>query len=674
MFNAASTTTYRRLAFVGAMGLALVGLLAGPVDSMDALYERAAKAFAAGEGYEPAAAAIIARGDEAVAHLTAKAIAQADRVGKANDLEGSGIRMTLNLLGRMNSYARVRVALARLKRHPVSQLAKWAVYALGETPQTQPVRRVFSPTATTGPATTGPASRPGVDPDPDFIVTAHGRMRRRKPRTPAPKLPMPVTRTYIIKIHGSIGPSMAAAVRRKIIKCKGDGAELVIFDMDTLGGRTDAMSDITRLITEDLAGIYSVAYIKPKAMSAGAVISLACDEIVMAPGSKTGDAMPILISPEGGLVPVPEAEREKFESYGRAEIRVIAKHNGYNVPLCEAMVTRTVEVWKIQNPETAEVRFVDASDPKHNVIGAPGDELHRSAPSGEGLWEYVSTIDSAKKLLTMDDEEALALGFTRHVFKDMDALKKHFNVVEKPRLLGDRWSERTVGFLSHPAVLGFLMFVAMLCGFIEMNSPGFGIAGGVAILCAALVVGIQLYSGTANFVEVALVVLGLILLGIEIFVTPGFGALGVTGILCCLVGVLAMFMPNAIDEWPVPKTALDRELFGDSVFALVSAFIAAAIGAVVLARYLPDVPLAGRLVLKPPKPATGPPVPESAEILAIREGHSGTVVQTCRPVGKVRVDGVLCDAIADGAFLEAGTTVVVLRNEGNRVVIEEKKA
>ena len=96
-------------------------------------------------------------------------------------------------------------------------------------------------------------------------------------------------------------------------------------------------------------------------------------------------------------------------------------------------------------------------------------------------------------------------------------------------------------------------------------------------------------------------------------------------------------------------------------------------GAGVFARYLPKVPVAGRLVLTPPAPAEVPPTTEDAEIRRIRAGQTGRVVQICRPAGRVEVNGTLCDAIADGAFLPADTDVVVLRNEGNRIVVEAKE-
>ena len=159
---------------------------------------------------------------------------------------------------------------------------------------------------------------------------------------------------------------------------------------------------------------------------------------------------------------------------------------------------------------------------------------------------------------------------------------------------------------------------------------------------------------------------------VEIFVIPGFGVTGVAGILCCVAALLAMLIPNAPTELPWPQTEGAWEMLKTGVLWMMAAFVAATVTAAALARFLPKVPIAGRLVLAAPEGSLTAPTTEDAPILDVRPGQVGEVTQTCRPVGKVRIGGRLVDAIADGAFIEAGAEVVVLRNEGNRVVIEAK--
>lgn len=113
-------------------------------------------------------------------------------------------------------------------------------------------------------------------------------------------------------------------------------------------------------------------------------------------------------------------------------------------------------------------------------------------------------------------------------------------------------------------------------------------------------------------------------------------------------------------------------MFTSGVFWLIVAFVASSSGGVLLGRYLPKVPIAGRLVLAAPEAPHTPPAGEGAAILDVKVGQVGKVTQTCRPVGKIQIGGRFVDAVADGTFIEDGTEVVVLRNEGNRVVVEAK--
>ena len=98
-----------------------------------------------------------------------------------------------------------------------------------------------------------------------------------------PALPPQVTKAFVIPIHGPITGTTYDAVKRKVLRCRREGAEFVVFDMNTPGGSLDAIIDINRLILEDLRDAYTVAYVNPEAISAGAIMSLACDEIVTSP-------------------------------------------------------------------------------------------------------------------------------------------------------------------------------------------------------------------------------------------------------------------------------------------------------------------------------------------------------------------------------------------------------
>jgi len=483
--------------------------------------------------------------------------------------------------------------------------------------------------------------------------------------------PDEVKRAFVINIHGVIGQATYDTVKRKIARCRGSGAELVIFDMDTPGGRSDVMEKIIALILEELGDIYCVAYVNPNALSAGAIISLACDEIALSPTAVIGDAMPIMIGPQG-IVPIPEKERGKLESAALAKIRMLARRNGYSEVLCEAMVTITREVWLIKNVETGELRAVNSNEWRGRVTKEPATTRPISVsadPTDTKQWQYVKTIVDDNKLVTMTADEAVFLGFGTYVAESMTDLKAHYNVTGQTTVLTDTWSEKLVEFLTSAPVVSFLIFAGLLCGYIEMHTPGFGVAGAIAIACFGVLFGSSFLIGLAAWWEIALFAVGLVLIGIELFITPGFGVMGIAGLLFCIVGLLAMIIPNAPDKWPIPRTDLDWSVFTDGLMAVMVGFLMAIAGAVLVARYLPKVPVANKLILDVPDASVFAPAGKHAPVTKIQAGATGTVEGPCRPVGQVRFGEELVDAVAEGEFLAPGTKVKVVKVDGNRIVV-----
>ncbi len=490
-----------------------------------------------------------------------------------------------------------------------------------------------------------------------------------------PALPDELTKVFVVPIHGPIRESLALAVERKVARAREEGAQMVIFELDTPGGSSAVMDHLVRMITRDLRDVYTVAYVNPKAFSAGAVISLACDEIVMTDFGEIGDSMPIFIGPNGQIMEIPEKERGKFESAFRAEIRNLADRGGYDRLLCEAMITITMEIWMVRQVDTGQLQFVEAKAWAHKVRNVPPN-LAASQPTNvtakpDSKWEFVSLIDGPGELVTMTTSEAIRLGFATHRLRTMDDVRAHYNITAQPDYMEDTWSETLVGFLTSPAVRSILLFVGILGIYIELNTPGVGLPGLVGVVAFALVFGGSFLAGLANWWEIALFALGILLIALEIFVIPGFGVAGISGIVCCLVGLLAMAVPNLPDELPVPASELDWSYLERGGMGLLIAIIGLTVAIPLIARYLPKVPGANRLILAAPKapPLPGSAATEDAPIRRIQPGALGVVVSTLRPVGSVRVGEDLQDAVSAGEFLPPGTKIRVLKNEGNRLVV-----
>ncbi len=485
-----------------------------------------------------------------------------------------------------------------------------------------------------------------------------------------PKLQEEITDAVVIPIEGVITGTTYDSIKRKLYEAR--KAQLAIFEMDTPGGDSKAMEKIVQLILDDLKGTYTVAYVNPKAFSAGAIISLACNEIVLTPTGVIGDAMPIMIGPQG-IVEIPEKERGKFESAARSQVRILAKRNGYSVELCEAMITISMELWLIRNPKTMELKIVDAKEWRGKVSRVPLTTQPTAQPAKiiSADWEYVRIIDDPNELVTATSDEAIFLGLGTNIFESMEQLKKHYNITTEPKLLKDTWSERLVYILTSPALVGVLFFVGVLCAYMEIRTPGFGIPGAIAVACFAIIFGSRYLVGLATWWEIALFVLGLVLIIVEVFITPGFGVLGITGILCCVVALIAILIPNMPDKLPIPETELDWDIFSSGLFSLLLGAILAIIAAGIVSKYLPKLPIASRLVLAPAEEFHEEPVSDKSAMKKIQVGDVGIVEGMCRPVGRVRFGDKLLDASSEGGIIEVGSKVRVLRHEANHLVVEK---
>jgi membrane-bound serine protease (ClpP class) len=211
---------------------------------------------------------------------------------------------------------------------------------------------------------------------------------------------------------------------------------------------------------------------------------------------------------------------------------------------------------------------------------------------------------------------------------------------------------------------------------VEFSTPGLGLPGLAALICFGVLVGSKYLIGLANWVEIALVAGGIVLLLVEVFVLPGFGITGIAGIVCLLAGLFGMLVKNAPDRLPWPQTSVDWEVFTDGALGLLIGLGGFAVFAVVLAKYLPRLGLFSGLVLVPSRgdvrdDRAGGGVVGRTEP---QVGDIGIVASTLRPAGKVRFGQTLADCVAQAEFLEQGTQVKVAEVHGNRIVVQSTRS
>jgi membrane-bound serine protease (ClpP class) len=222
--------------------------------------------------------------------------------------------------------------------------------------------------------------------------------------------------------------------------------------------------------------------------------------------------------------------------------------------------------------------------------------------------------------------------------------------------------------------------IGLLGLYIELNAPGVGLPGLVAVICFAVLFGSRFLVDLANWVETAIFAIGVILLLIEIFIIPGFGITGVAGTVCIMVGLIGILIKNKPGELPIPRDAVDWYYLRTGAFGLALGFLGFLVMAWILAKFLPRFEMFRPLMLSPYKPddsgQSGIVMTIPANVLQkkIEVGDIGKVVKKLRPAGTARFEHAVVDVVSDGEFLDVDTIVEIITINGNRVVVRQAKS
>jgi membrane-bound serine protease (ClpP class) len=476
--------------------------------------------------------------------------------------------------------------------------------------------------------------------------------------------PTPAKAVRII-CTGMIDDGLYKSIQRRTDMAMADGADYVIYEIETYGGALKAMDDIAKYFIHDVSErARTVAYIRTEAISAGALISVSCQDIIMRENTTIGDCAPIVMG--GKLEGV---EREKAESFTRAAFDRAAEANGYPKALLRAMVTMQLEVWRVRNIQTGEYEFFETA------------QLPRDA--NEWALADKELVVRDDEILTLTANRAVEYGIARKVVSDVNEMLRFFeqrdNVVftEQPKVLETNWSEEMVRLVNSPAVMSILVMLALLGVYMEFQTPGIGLPGLTAVICFAIIIGSKYLTGLANWVEVAVFLVGIILLLLEFFVIPGFGVAGVLGIVFILAGLIGMLVRNSPSEWPVPQGDFEWRVFIDGLLSILIGFGLFVIAAILLAKYLPRFGAFAGLTLIPGAAKKGDEVEASMTVspeLAgqkINIGDKGTVVAKLRPAGKAKFGEAIVDVVCEGEFIDKGEAIEIIGIRGNRVVVRK---
>jgi membrane-bound serine protease (ClpP class) len=263
------------------------------------------------------------------------------------------------------------------------------------------------------------------------------------------------------------------------------------------------------------------------------------------------------------------------------------------------------------------------------------------------------------KLLTLTTEEALQQQVADVRANRLDAVLAFLELSEaEVRLASPTWAERLVRFLTHPVVSSLLLTIGMLGIIVELRIPGFGVPGILGVTSLALFFWGHWLVQLAGWEELLLVGSGFVLLGLEVFITPGFGLLGALGLMA-LLGGLGLSLIGVGATWEVLVLATGR---------VVLSLLLALAASLALLRVLPRLPFGRRLVLETEMTAeTGYASPPAGDRRWL--GQRGTAASPLRPAGLAHLAGERVDVVSDGEFIEAGAPLEVIRVDGNRIVV-----
>jgi membrane-bound serine protease (ClpP class) len=414
---------------------------------------------------------------------------------------------------------------------------------------------------------------------------------------------------YVVPIAGMIDLGLAPFVQRVLDEAAGAGAAAVILEINTFGGRVDAAVLIRDALLR--ARVRTVAFVNKRAISAGALISLAAETIAMADGGTIGAATPVTLG-EPGAPAQPVAE--KTTSYMRKEFRATAEARKRPPLLAEAMVDADVEI--------------------------PG------------------VIDKGK-LLTLTTEEALQHKVADVRANSLEAVLEFLELAAaEVRLASETWAEHLVRFLTHPVVSSLLLSLGILGFIVELQTPGFGLPGVLGVTSVALFFWGHWLVQLAGWEELLLVGIGFVLLVLEVFITPGFGVLGALGLMAVLGG-LGLSLVGVGATWQVILTAVGR---------VALSVLAATAAALAMLRFVSRLPFGRRLVLETEMAADAgyASAPERDRRWL---GQRGTAASPLRPAGLAHLDGERVDVVSEGEFIDAGEPIEVIRVDGNRIVV-----
>ncbi len=434
---------------------------------------------------------------------------------------------------------------------------------------------------------------------------------------------------YRINIKEDIGSTTWQYLQNGLHLAEKEKADYILIDMNTYGGNVVEADSMRTAILNCKIPVY--VFINNNAASAGALIAIACDKIFMRSSANIGAAT--VVDEMGDKAP------DKYQSYMRSLIRSTAESHGKDTIVSAS--NDTIIKWK-RDPHIAEA-MVD-----ERVV--------------------IPILTDTTKVLTLTANEAMEVGYCDGIAENIsEVIVKHMNIESYDiQTYNPTMFDYIKNLLTNGIVQSILIMIIIGGIYVEMKTPGAGLPIAMAITAGLLYFTPLYMDGFAQNWEIILFVIGLILIAFEIFVIPGFGVAGISGIILTVAGLFLSLVGNT-----------DFDFTGVSPDQTVKSFITVIVG--VLMSFVLIITLISRIgkegsIFRNIALTTDQEgfisVPEEQKLMIGKTGHAATIL---RPSGKVIIDGEYYDAAANQGFIESGKEVKVIRYENSQLYVVEIK-
>ncbi len=420
-------------------------------------------------------------------------------------------------------------------------------------------------------------------------------------------------KVYVFSLHQEIAPAAARLVSKAFTEAQKQEADYVLLKLNTFGGQLDAADSIRTIILNSKIPV--LVLIEQNAASAGALISIACDSIYMKKGSTIGAAS--VVNQNGELMP------DKYQSYMRGMMRATAEQNNRDPKIAEGMVT----------------------------------------PNG-----YLKDIADTGRIITLTTDEAIRYRYCNGVANSIEDVMQKAGISDYDFIYHQTTGlDNIISFLLNPMVNSLLLLLIIGGLYFELQTPGVGFPLIVSIIGAILYFAPLYLEGLAANWEVLIFIIGVLLIIVELFFIPGFGIAGISGIILVVMGLTLSLINNYVFDFSFTPP-------GEIMYALLRVLLTISI-AVILVIMFGGRALRSRFFSRVVLNTTfenQTAYLENIDDLKSFIGHEAKAITVLKPSGTISMNNDQYEAVADGAFIEAGEMVKVIQVRGNYLVVRKK--